>query len=367
MNKWIVSFSGCALVALASLACAQQPSAAPAAGSDPVVARIGAEEITESQLEAMVGASLVNLRQQVYQAKLSGLNEEIFNRLVREAATAEGLTSTDYLKKHIDDKLAEPTEAEIEKVMTQFRSRLAPEDAQARQQVLEYLSQQAKVQHQEALRKKLFSEAGVRILLEPPRVTVAIGDGTPTRGSADAPLVLVEYTDYQCPYCGRVQPTLAQIMERYEGQVLHVFKNLPLPNHKQAKLAAEAALCAQDQGKYWEFHDWLFANQRTMNRDSMVAEAGELELDTDLFSACIEQGTYADKIAADMREARSFGITGTPGFLINGRVLSGAQPLEAFEAILDQELERKGLPVPKKKAAEGATEKQGAEEAGSTP
>jgi protein-disulfide isomerase len=141
-------------------------------------------------------------------------------------------------------------------------------------------------------------------------------------------------------------------MERYDGQIRHVFKNLPLPIHSQAQLAGEASLCAQDQGKYWELHDWLFLNQRTMNREMMVAQAGELGMDVELFDACIEQKTYAATVSGDAREAKSFGITGTPGFLINGRVLSGAQPIEAFEVVINEELELKGLKVPAKKTAE---------------
>ena len=343
---------GCVLMTAAAVVCAQETPAAT--GSD-VVAMIGDEVITESELDDMVGSAMVSLRQQMYQAKISRLQSEIYQRLVAEKATAEGMTSGEYLKKNIADKMVEPDEGEIVKVMSQYRSQLDADDLKARQQVAEALKQRQQLELQEELRKTLFVEARVRILLQPPRVTVAIGQGTPSRGPADAPIVLVEFTDYQCPYCVRVQPTITALMERYDGQIRHVFKNLPLPNHSQAQLAGEAALCAQDQGKYWEFHDWLFANQRTMNRGTMVAQAGELEMDTALFEACIDQKTYAAAVSADAKEARSFGITGTPGFLINGRVLSGAQPIEAFEVVINEELVLKGItPPPKKKAAQPA-------------
>ena len=117
------------------------------------------------------------------------------------------------------------------------------------------------------------------------------------------------------------------------------------------QLAGEAALCAQDQEKFWEFHDWLFANQRTMNRESMVAAAGELGVDVEVFEGCIDEGTYRARVLGDLNEARSFGITGTPGFLINGRVVKGAQPIEDFEVIIDDELQRQGIDVPPKQAA----------------
>jgi len=351
-TKYTSTFVGCALMMLAVVACAQQ--AAPPAAGDEVVARIGDEVITASELESMVGPSLVKLRQDIYNTTVGELNAQIFERLVTEKATAEGLTREEYLAKNVDGKMTEPDEGEIVKVMSMYRTRLAQDDAQAREQVVQALQQQQQAKLIEAMRDELFAEAGVVILLQPPRAVVAITEGTPSRGPASAPIVLVEYTDYQCPYCSRAQPTIAAVMERYDGQIRHVFKNLPLPMHQQAQLAGEAALCAQDQDKFWEFHDWLFANQRTMNRESMIAEAGELGMNADLFTACISDGTYQERVDADMKEARGFGITGTPGFMINGRVLTGAQPLEAFETIIDEELTLKGIDIPPKKQPEAA-------------
>jgi protein-disulfide isomerase len=351
-TKYTNTFVGCALMTLAVVACAQQ--AAPPAPGDDVVARIGDEVITAAEVEAMVGPSLVKLRQEIYNTTVGELNAQIFERLVTAKATAEGITREEYLARNVDAKATAPDEGEIVKVMSMYRNRLAQDDVQARQQVIQALQQQQQAQLIEALRGELFAEAGVVILLEPPRVEVAITEGTPSRGPVSAPVVLVEYTDYQCPYCSSVQPTIAALMERYDGQIRHVFKNLPLPMHQQAQLAGEAALCAQDQGKYWEFHDWLFQNQRTMNRDSMVAQAGELGMDGSLFDACIAEGTYRARVDADMKEARGFGITGTPGFMINGRVLTGAQPYEAFETIIDEELTRKGIAIPPKEQAEAA-------------
>ena len=176
------------------------------------------------------------------------------------------------------------------------------------------------------------------------------------KGSADAPVVLIEYTDYQCPYCVRAQPTIAAVLERYGDSVVHVFKNLPLPMHAQAKLAAEAALCAGDQGKFWEMHDWLFSNKDNISHDTLAAQAEALSLDVPIFTTCVNDGTHRQQVDDDMKEANSFGIRGTPGFVINGRVLSGAQPLDQFIAVIDDELRRKGLPVPGAAQVEAAPE-----------
>ena len=338
---------GCVLLAVAAVACAQ----APVSADDPPVAKIGDEVITESQLEELAGPSLVALRQQIYQAQVAQLQGEIYRRLVAKAAAAEGITEAEYRRKRVDELVGEPDEGEVVKLMSQYRSQLAEDDLQARAQIVQALQQRDKQSLAAELQQVLFAEAGVEILLTPPRVEIAIPDGTPTRGPSDAPVVMVEYTDYQCPFCNRVQPTINALLERYEGKIQHVFKNLPLPNHPQAQLAGEAALCAQDQEKFWEFHDWLFANQRTMNRESMVAAAGELGVDVEVFEGCIDEGTYRARVLGDLNEARSFGITGTPGFLINGRVVKGAQPIEDFEVIIDDELQRQGIDVPPKQAA----------------
>jgi len=342
---------GCVLLVVASLACAQEIENA----EDPVVAKIGDEVITESQLEAMVGSSLVSLRQQIYDAQVSKLEDEIYRRLLQKAAAEEGMTEGDYLKMHVEQKVGEPDEGEVAQLMSQFRARLAEDDAQARQQVVQALKQRENQRLSEELRRALFAEAGVRILLEPPRVEFSVAEGTPSRGAADAPIVLIEYTDYQCPYCTRIQPTLNELMKRYEGKLLHVFKNLPLPMHAEAPLAGAAALCAQDQGKFWELHDWLFVNQRSLSRETIVAAAGNLGMDTEVLASCIDEGTYASRVKAETAEAQSYGITGTPGFLINGRVITGARPIEVFEEIIDDELLRKGVEVPPKEAAAEAT------------
>ena len=142
------------------------------------------------------------------------------------------------------------------------------------------------------------------------------------------------------------QPTLTQIAERYGDSVRHVFKQLPLPMHPQARLGAEASLCANAQGKFWEMHDWLFANKDKIARDTLVTEATALGMNAEAFAACLDGNTFGAQVDEDMSEARSFGITGTPGFLINGIAIRGAMPFEEFTRTIDSELKRQGLPVP---------------------
>lgn len=343
---------------VALVACAQAPAESPSS-ADAVAARFGDNVITVAEVDEAAGGQLITLYQQIYQAQDQQLRSMIFNKLVEEAAAAEGITREEYLTREIVEKIPAPSEAQIQQVLNQYRSQLPPDEAQARQQVTAFLGQQGGQQIEANLRARLFDAAGVEILLDPPRVKPVLEAHNPMRGPADAPVVLVEYTDYQCPYCDRAQPTIKAVLDRYGDSVVHVFKNLPLPMHQQAGMAAEAAMCAGDQGKFWELHDWLFANKNNISHDTLVAQAEGLGLDVAAFTTCLDTNVHKAEVDADAAEAGSFGIRGTPGFVVNGRILTGAQPLEEFVAVIDDELGRAGLPIPGIEVAEAEGEAEG--------
>lgn len=345
------------LITVALVACAQPPGD-PKSPESEIAARYDDTVITVAELDEAAEGQLAGLYQQIYQIRDQQLRQMIYTRLVDQAAAAEGISRSEYLDREIVGKVPEPSEEQVQQVMNQYRSQLPPDEDQARQQVVAYLSQQGRVQRESEVREALFAAAGVEILLDPPRVKPVVTASNPSRGPADAPVVLVEYTDYQCPFCGRAQPTIQAILDRYGDSVQHVFKNLPLPMHPQARLAAEAALCAGDQGKFWELHDWLFANKDSISTETLAAQAEALGLDVPTFNTCVSDGTHRQQVDADAQEANSFGIRGTPGFTINGRILTGAQPLEAFVEIINDELRRQGLQVP---GAEATAEEAGAE------
>ncbi len=360
MKRSLTALSTGLSLAAALVACAAPTNAPPtAAAADPagIAARYGDQVVTVAELEREAGAALVRIRQQEYDAKMQVLHGTLFNRLAEQAAAAEGLDLAGYVAREVEARLGEPDEAQVAQVMAQFRARLPQDDAQARQQVVAFLQQQQRQQLETALRDRLYAAAGVQILLDPPRLAPDLSGSLISRGPADAPIVLVEYTDFLCPYCGRVQSTLDQLMERYPGKVRHVFKQLPLPMHAEAPLAGEASLCANDQGKFWELHDWMFANRSNLSRETIGEQAAALGIDRAKFDSCLDSGVYSARVEAEAEEARGFGITGTPGFLVNGRVLSGAQPFEAFAAIIDEELRRAGIEIPPPPAPAPAAEK----------
>lgn len=162
--------------------------------------------------------------------------------------------------------------------------------------------------------------------------------GKHMRGNANAKITIVEFSDFECPYCGAAQPTVKQIEDTYKDNVKVVFMHFPLPFHPNAQKAAEASECAGDQGKFWEMHDWMFANQNSLGVDQLKAEAKTLGLNTTAFNACLDSGKKASIVEADQTKGSNAGVQGTPTFIINGIPVVGAQPFGNFKPVIDAEL-----------------------------
>lgn len=173
---------------------------------------------------------------------------------------------------------------------------------------------------------------------DPNRRYEASPDDDPYLGPEDAPITIIEFSDFRCPYCGRfAATTFDPLMEQYGDQIRFVYRDFPVLGDLSFK-AAEAAECADEQGAFWPYHDLLFANQQSLTLDSFVSFAEQLELDVETFQSCLENETYRDEVLADFNAARDLGATGTPAFFINGRLVSGAQPLQVFQSVIDEEL-----------------------------
>ena len=164
-----------------------------------------------------------------------------------------------------------------------------------------------------------------------------ITDQDHVRGSKDAPIKLVEFSDFQCPYCGKVHPTLQQLVDDYSGKVTWVYKHFPVISPDSRKVS-EASECAAEQGKFWEYTDGLYANQSLINQDYLSQLASEIGLNQDKFDKCLSSGKYASKVAEHEQEARSVGVTGTPGIYVNDVLIKGAVPIEQFRQVIDSML-----------------------------
>lgn len=179
--------------------------------------------------------------------------------------------------------------------------------------------------------------------LPPKRYEVSLDDDW-VKGSPDAPVTIVEFSEFECPYCGNYsRDTFPQIDEAYikTGKVKYVFRDFPLSFHEHAQKAAEAAGCAGEQGKFWEYHDMLFANQSALAVDNLKQYAKDLGLDTAKFDQCLDSGARADEVAKDVADAQNYRVSSTPTFFVNGIKLKGAQPFSSFQELIEAELAKK--------------------------
>jgi protein-disulfide isomerase len=332
-NRW----SRLVLLSLALLlfpACGRSQSADSARKP---VAVVNGQPVYEDELVPRIGADLQRLRNQEFQIKQRALQNYILEKLWRAEAEKRGLTPEKYLEQEVDSKTPEPTEEEIAAQYNLLKDQWKKPLAEVKDQVRQSIQQASLRQARREFFQRLWDTAGITIHLEPPRVAVA-HDPARVRGNPNAPVMIVEFSDFQCPFCRRVQPTLMALLKRYEGQVALSYRDYPLSEiHPEAQMAAEAARCAGDQGKFWEYHDVLFT-QSAFSRESLNANAQSLGLEMKAFHACLESGKHRAAVLEDFKAAQQAGVSGTPAFFINGVFLDGAQPQGEFEKIIDSEL-----------------------------
>jgi protein-disulfide isomerase len=302
------------------------------------LATVDGRPITEAELG--IEAKLIQLQQEAYQARLEALGNAIAKRLIEKEAAKRNISAQDLVTQEVDSKLADPTPDEVQKFYEAQKSRIKKPLEEVEDQVVKFLKdsrkQEARQKYVEGLREK----SDVRILLDPPRLPVRAGN-SPRRGPVAAPVTIVEFSDFQCPYCKRVQPTLLEVLDKYKGQVSLVYKDLPLRQiHPAAQKAAEAARCAGDEGKFWEYHDKLFALGR-VTKEALPEIASELGLNPLSFSECLDSGKYKSVIDADFDQGVALGAQSTPIFYVNGIQFRGAQPVSAFSQLIDAELAAK--------------------------
>jgi protein-disulfide isomerase len=331
------------LTALVSLfAC----SAAPAQQNE-AAARIGNRTITTKDLDdrwrADDPASQTEATQKLYEGRRAALEAIIAEMLLSEAAKKKGMTAAAYELEEVGKRVKPVTDSEVvafyQANINQMQGRTLDVMAPA---INRYLTEQQRGAARQSLVTEL-RKAGpdVRVLIDAPRREVAIESTDPALGRASAPVTLIEFSDFQCPFCQRVAPTLKKLRDTYGDKVRIVWKDFPLTQiHPQAFKAGEAAHCAGDQGKYWEYHDRLFANQQQLQPDDLKKHAADLGLDAAAFNACLDTSKYGERVRDGVAQGTRLGVNSTPTIYINGRMLSGAQAYETFASVIDEELSR---------------------------
>jgi len=302
------------------------------------LAVVGGQPIYEDDLRPLTAGELFQLRLKEYEVQSKALENLVNQRLLEAEGKRKGIPTEKVLEQEVDSKVPEPTEAELQALYIVQKDQLGKPYEEIKGP-LQRLLKQAKVQQaRQEFYKRLREEVGASILLQKPKMEVSY-DPARLRGDPKSPVTIVEFSDYQCPYCQGVEPTLKKLLAKYQGRVSLAYRDLPLKDiHPQAQLAAEASRCAGEQGKFWEYHDVLFQNPNRLDRNSLTEHARTVSLDEKQFESCLAAGKYKTQVEEDRQAGLRAGVTGTPGFFINGNVLSGNQPQESFEKVIDAEL-----------------------------
>jgi protein-disulfide isomerase len=317
--------------------CCLAQSSGPAKSTE-TLATVGGQPITEDDLLPSVASKLISLRNLEYQMKKQALDNLIDQRLLEAEAKRKGMSADKFLEQEVDTKVAEPTDAELNAYYLAQKAELNRPLNEAKAQ-LEPSLKQAKVQQaRQAFYAHLREQAKVVVLLSPPRVEVSV-DPARVRGNPKAKVMIVEFSDFQCPYCGGVQATLQSVLAKHPDTVALAYRDMPMSKiHPLARKAAEAARCAGEQGKFWEYHDLLFADQSKLDQDGLMDKARTLKLDEQRFESCLGSEKFKAQIQQDSQDGMRAGVSGTPGFFINGIFLSGSQPESAFENLVQEQL-----------------------------
>lgn len=305
------------------------------------VATVGGRTITRAELEKHVKSKLMEIDNERYEALKEGLDEIIADELVRQEAKARNVTPEALVKAEITDKVKAPTDEEVKKFYDDNQEAVQGQPFEnVKTQIANYLQQQQMGQRQGALLAELKKKYKAAITLPAPVVEVATA-GRPEKGPKNAPVTIIEFSDYECPFCKRAEPAVAEVLKNYGDKVRLVFRHFPLPMHKNATPAAEAAACANAQGKFWEYHGKLFTGS-DLGAEKLKAIAAEVGLDKAKFDECVAKREFKADVEKDLADGAEAGVDGTPAFFINGRMLSGAQPYEAIKEVIDEELAKKG-------------------------
>lgn len=322
------------------------------------VASIDGKEISETELNRAASPDLEKLEMQKLEFEAEYVRnrqkalETVLARLVEERvldgeASRLGTTRQELLTKEVEAEIQAPSQEDIDQFYERNRDRIRAPKEQVRAQIVQYLRQQSYNSAKEQYLERLKKDRKITLSLAPLRLDVAV-TGHPSRGKAKAPVTIVEFSDFQCPYCKEFSATLERVMKEFSAEVRLVFRQLPLVDiHPLAEKAAEASLCAQEQGKFWALHDLMFKDQQGLKAEDLKAKALGLGLDADVFNSCLDSGKQTQRVKDDMREGARLGAGGTPAIFVNGRFFSGARPFEEIALIINEELDSASAPASK--------------------
>jgi protein-disulfide isomerase len=347
-----------ALVLLAATACASKE--APAAFAGPVaasgsapnvskdpgaaMATVNGVVITAKEVDDQLKGQLTKMEteyvQRMYDMRKNAIEGMIAQKLTEAEAKKKGVAAEELFRKEVESRTKPPTSQELTAYYEAHKDQIPYPFEQIKERLSEMMFNEARQKAARDYLDGLRKTAKVEVLLQAPEVErVQVAADGPAKGPADAPITIVEFSDFQCPFCSRVLPTVQQVLAEYKGKVKFVYRDYPLSFHEDAPKAGEAGQCANEQGKFWEMHDKLYASQQQgLKVPDLKKYAGAIGLDQKKFDECLDSGRMAATVQKNMAAGEAAGVNGTPAFFINGVLISGAQPFQAFKDVIDREL-----------------------------
>ena len=306
---------------------------------NPVVANVNGKVITQRDVDDSISSQIFPLQQEMYALRKVALENLILRALLEEAAKKRGI-SVDELKKQLTTGKVEVTASEVEheylRNVSAFGA-MSPDEAKERIR-LSMESQERMKLYTNAL-AELKKNANIELRLDEPRLPF-IGDvlGSPSIGPKNAPVTIIEFSDFQCPFCRESVSVIKEVLETYKQDVRLIFKHLPLDIHERAFDSAQAAFCAGEQGLFWPYHDFLFSSKE-LSPEALDRIASNVGLSMPKFKACLSSNVSREAVLREVQEAKRLGINSTPSFIINGRLVRGAMTFDEFKTIIAEELE----------------------------
>jgi protein-disulfide isomerase len=307
---------------------------------DEPIAVINGRKISKSEVDALMASQIQALEQKIYEMRSRSLETLINKLLLEEEATRRGVSLEVLRRQFIAGVKVE--EKEVEEAFNDNLSRYGPppvSELEAKERIRATIESQKR---SEALSKAIIELRGkskIELYLKAPELLkVEIDKNGPSLGAESAPITIAVFSDFQCQYCKKVNDTLKQVVQSHGNNVRILYKYLPLPNHPQSFKASQAAFCAAAQNRFWQYHDLLFERVSDLSENSLKRYASDIGLDSKEFNSCIDSEASRETVLKDLQEARRAGISSTPTFIINGRVLKGARSFEDFKALIDQSL-----------------------------
>lgn len=313
------------------------------ATTDGVAIKAGAISITHAELLEPIELDIYKKELEIFEIKFTRANSLLLEKLVKADPKSKGLTNDQYFDKYIESKI-KVSEADIKEFVKKNNVPADKLNQQIKTKIEQYIIAEKKKEALDSFIAEKTKSTGIEVFINkpmPPTYDVVVGDA-PYAGNKDAKVTVVEFSDFQCPFCSKASQVVSQLKQKFGDKVKVVFKQFPLSFHSQAKKAAVASLCANEQGmkSFWKLHDELFSNQANLAPAKIKEAAAKLGLDSKKFNLCLDENKYLGQVEKDIQQGKKLGVKGTPTFFVNGMIFLDGHDFKKFSDFITQELER---------------------------